>query len=58
MENIRIRNAEPSDYPPIISVINEWWGGRNMADMLPKLFSFTFDKQVLWQVTVTALQAF
>ena len=36
MENICIRNAEPSDYLPIISVINAWWGGRNMADMLPK----------------------
>ena len=42
MENIRIRNAEPSDYPPIISVINEWWGGRNMADILPKLFFVHF----------------
>ena len=42
MENIRIRNAEPSDYQPIISVINEWWGGRSMADMLPKLFFVHF----------------
>ena len=38
MDGIRIRHLEPSDYPTIISVINEWWGGRNMADMLPKLF--------------------
>ena len=42
MENISIRNAEPSNYLPIISVINEWWGGRNMADMLPKLFFVHF----------------
>jgi GNAT superfamily N-acetyltransferase len=42
MEGIRIRNAEPSDYQPIISVINEWWGGRSMADMLPKLFFVHF----------------
>ena len=42
MENIHIRNAEPSDYPPVISVINEWWGGRSMADMLPKLFFVHF----------------
>ena len=42
MENICIRNAEPSDYLPIISVINAWWGGRNMADMLPKLFFVHF----------------
>lgn len=33
-----IRNVQPSDYPPIISVINAWWGGRKMSDMLPRLF--------------------
>jgi GNAT superfamily N-acetyltransferase len=37
-----IRHVEPSDYPPIISVINDWWGGRNMSDMLPKLFFVHF----------------
>jgi len=42
MENSCIRNAEPSDCGPIISVINDWWGGRNMADMLPKLFFVHF----------------
>ncbi len=42
MENICIRNAEPSGYLPIISVINAWWGNRNMADMLPKLFFVHF----------------
>ena len=26
----------------IISVVNAWWGGRNMADMLPKLFFVHF----------------
>jgi ribosomal protein S18 acetylase RimI-like enzyme len=26
------------DYLPIISVIDEWWGGRKMSDMLPRLF--------------------
>jgi GNAT superfamily N-acetyltransferase len=33
-----IRQAEPDDYPPIIRVVDEWWGGRRMADMLPRLF--------------------
>jgi ribosomal protein S18 acetylase RimI-like enzyme len=42
MEPIRIRNAEPSDYKAIISVVNDWWGGRNMRDMLPKLFFVHF----------------
>jgi ribosomal protein S18 acetylase RimI-like enzyme len=33
-----IRNVRPTDYPPIISVLDEWWGGRKMSDMLPRLF--------------------
>jgi ribosomal protein S18 acetylase RimI-like enzyme len=44
MGGIQIRHLEPSDYPHIISVVNEWWGGRNMADMLPKLFFVHFRK--------------
>jgi ribosomal protein S18 acetylase RimI-like enzyme len=35
---IEIRHAEPEDYPPIIADLNDWWGGRQMADMLPRLF--------------------
>lgn len=42
MSAIQIREAEPSDYPHLISVINAWWGGRNMVDMLPKLFFVHF----------------
>lgn len=42
MGEIDLRQAEPADYIPIISVINEWWGGRSMADMLPKLFFVHF----------------
>lgn len=32
------RNVKASDYREVIDVLNQWWGGRNMADMLPKLF--------------------
>ena len=42
MNDISIRHAEPSDYQPIISVLNDWWGGRNMSDQLPKLFFVHF----------------
>jgi ribosomal protein S18 acetylase RimI-like enzyme len=35
---IQIRNITSSDYRFIISVVNEWWDGRNMRMMLPKLF--------------------
>jgi GNAT superfamily N-acetyltransferase len=37
-----IRRAEPADYAPIITVVDEWWGGRRMADGLPKLFFVHF----------------
>lgn len=33
-----IRKVKGSDYYVISPLINEWWGGRNMSDMLPKLF--------------------
>ena len=28
-------------YAPIIAVVDEWWGGRAMAPLLPKLVSRT-----------------
>jgi ribosomal protein S18 acetylase RimI-like enzyme len=37
-----IRHAEPSDYARVIEVVDEWWGGRSMAPMLPKLFFVHF----------------
>lgn len=42
MNEVLIRHAEPSDYRSIIAVVDEWWGGRHMADMLPKLFFVHF----------------
>jgi len=35
---VTIRPIRPSDYRPVISVIDDWWGGRHMADKLPRLF--------------------
>lgn len=35
---MRIRNVITEDYYYIAPVINDWWGGRQMMDMLPKLF--------------------
>jgi ribosomal protein S18 acetylase RimI-like enzyme len=37
-----IRHAEPADYSSVIGVIDDWWGGRSMAAMLPKLFFVHF----------------
>jgi len=38
---VTIRHAEPDDYDSIIPSLDAWWGGRQMAGMLPRLF-FTF----------------
>ncbi len=35
---MEIRSVKASDYYVISPLINEWWGGRNMSDKLPKLF--------------------
>jgi ribosomal protein S18 acetylase RimI-like enzyme len=37
-----IRHAEPADYSQVIGVVDEWWGGRSMAAMLPRLFFVHF----------------
>jgi hypothetical protein len=37
-----IRHPDASDHQPIIAVVDDWWGGRRMADMLPKLFFIHF----------------
>jgi ribosomal protein S18 acetylase RimI-like enzyme len=41
---MKIRNVQSADYSPIISVLNDWWGGRKMSDMLPKLFFVHFSE--------------
>ena len=38
----QLRPAEPDDYARVIEVIDQWWGGRRMAAMLPKLFFVHF----------------
>jgi ribosomal protein S18 acetylase RimI-like enzyme len=40
---IEIRHARPSDYGRVIGVVDVWWGGRQMAPMLPRLFFVHFE---------------
>ncbi len=42
MQDVTLRHAEASDYQPVIEVINEWFGGRQMSGMLPRLFFIHF----------------
>lgn len=41
---MRVRNIQGEDYVKIHSVLNDWWGGRDMAAMLPKLFFIHFQE--------------
>jgi ribosomal protein S18 acetylase RimI-like enzyme len=38
MPSFTLRALTDADYPPINRVLNDWWGGRHMSDMLPRLF--------------------
>jgi ribosomal protein S18 acetylase RimI-like enzyme len=40
---LAIRHAKPSDYGRVIGRVNVWWGGREMAPMLPQLFFLHFE---------------
>ena len=37
-KDILIRKAEPADHEQIIAALQNWWGGRDLTAMLPKLF--------------------
>jgi ribosomal protein S18 acetylase RimI-like enzyme len=39
---MQLRNAQPRDYTRVSEVLNAWWGGRQMREMLPKLFFVHF----------------
>jgi ribosomal protein S18 acetylase RimI-like enzyme len=39
---IELRPAEPDDHARVVERIDDWWGGRAMADMLPRLFFVHF----------------
>jgi ribosomal protein S18 acetylase RimI-like enzyme len=40
---VSIRHAQPADYGRVIQHVNAWWGGREMAPMLPQLFFVHFE---------------
>ncbi|MGW8301788.1 MAG: GNAT family N-acetyltransferase [Desulfobacterales bacterium] len=37
-KNTSIREAKPSDHAGVIAALQNWWGGRDLSAMLPKLF--------------------
>jgi predicted GNAT superfamily acetyltransferase len=40
---VTIRHVLPADYGRVIQHVNAWWGGREMAPMLPRLFFIHFE---------------
>ena len=42
MKEIRIRNGNPSDHEKVISVMPDWWGGRDLSSSVLKVFFIHF----------------
>jgi ribosomal protein S18 acetylase RimI-like enzyme len=36
--DLRLRRPIPGDHPAVVAVIDEWWGGRRMSALLPRLW--------------------
>lgn len=41
--DLKIRNSRASDHPVIIGVMKDWWHGRDLTWMMPKLFLIHFN---------------
>ncbi len=37
-DGITVRPAAEDDHPALVAAVDEWWGGRRMAPLLPRLF--------------------
>jgi ribosomal protein S18 acetylase RimI-like enzyme len=35
---IRLRRPVEADHPRVVAVVDEWWGGRRLHDLLPRLW--------------------
>lgn len=38
IKQFHIRNCRPEDHADVVAVIKDWWGGRDLAYALPRLF--------------------
>lgn len=45
--DFKVRKGEPGDHDRIVSVMTNWWDGRDLTAMLPKLFLNHFHDTVL-----------
>ena len=42
LNNITIRNVKPSDHQSVVSVMPQWWGGRDLSASVQKIFFMHF----------------
>lgn len=42
LEDCLVRSAAPKDHSRIIAVLPDWWDGRNLTSMVPKVFLLHF----------------
>ncbi len=45
-DTIRIRNATPADYENVVSVMPDWWGGRDLTASVPKILFIHFGNTI------------
>src|SRR5215210_8289738 len=38
LDGISFRRPSEDDYTPIVRVVDDWWGGRNLSKLLPRLW--------------------
>jgi GNAT superfamily N-acetyltransferase len=43
-DNIKVRNATPPDHERVISVMPEWWSGRDLSSSVLKVFFIHFNE--------------
>lgn len=45
-KDLILRNGGPSDYENVIAVMPDWWNGRDLTSMLPKIFFIHFHNTI------------
>jgi len=58
MPDRRIRTLTVEDYPHVTAVVDEWWGGRPVRSLLPRLFFEHFNPTSFAVGKASELQAF
>lgn len=46
LDNIKIRKGTPLDHERIVSVMPEWWGGRDLSSSVLKIFFIHFNNTI------------